>query len=600
MKRFFSFLFVISFFTSSLISEEVESLVLETPKVFFSPNFDDVNDTMIFKIKYIGSRKPVDWKIHIADENGKVIKIFSADLRHKRKRGFYAYLFSGDKELEPLKVEIPEQIEWLGNDNTGKILSDGRYIHQMKVFFSDKSEIKSKPVSIYLDSTLPYARLSADNRFFTPNGDKIFDQLNIKQEVIADPADRWSGTFLNEKNEPIRTFQWDTKSIPKNLIWDGKDDRGILQDEGTYIYQLVGEDFSQNKITMTFENIYLSRSPDNIDIQQNLSTFSPNGDKVKDIVSFKPIALERNISNWEMNIFKKDGTKEEVFRTFAGETLPENIDWDGKNSTGKIVSDDTYLLRLKLTVGSKVLKSPERKITVNTKEKKIYFRLSSKSFTPDGDEDSDFLEIFPELDNFTIRTWKITILHNYQLNDKMKTQVIKKWKGIGQPGKRIVWDGYADNGILIGSLSNLEIHFSFRNELNELQFFKVKEFKTGILVTKKEEKLRISIPESTLKKDESDILNEIKKILSVYPGYKVQIQTHSKQPGDDKQNMKRTEARAKDLFKKMFNRDMDFERYTYQAYGEVEPLFYDEDEYKQEMNDRFDVLLTLPDLNKKK
>ena len=600
MKRFFSFLFVISFFTSSLISEEVESLVLETPKVFFSPNFDDVNDTMIFKIKYIGSRKPVDWRIHIADENGKVIKIFSADLRHKRKRGFYAYLFSGDKELEPLKVEIPEQVEWLGNDNTGKILSDGRYIHQMKVFFSDKSEIKSKPVSIYLDSTLPYARLSADNRFFTPNGDKIFDQLNIKQEVIADPADRWSGTFLNEKNEPIRTFQWDTKSIPKNLIWDGKDDRGILQDEGTYIYQLVGEDFSQNKITMTFENIYLSRSPDNIDIQQNLSTFSPNGDKVKDIVSFKPIALERNISNWEMNIFKKDGTKEEVFRTFAGETLPENIDWDGKNSTGKIVSDDTYLLRLKLTVGSKVLKSPERKITVNTKEKKIYFRLSSKSFTPDGDEDSDFLEIFPELDNFTIRTWKITILHNYQLNDKMKTQVIKKWKGIGQPGKRIVWDGYADNGILIGSLSNLEIHFSFRNELNELQFFKVKEFKTGILVTKKEEKLRISIPESTLKKDESDILNEIKKILSVYPGYKVQIQTHSKQPGDDKQNMKRTEARAKDLFKKMFNRDMDFERYTYQAYGEVEPLFYDEDEYKQEMNDRFDVLLTLPDLNKKK
>ncbi|MBL0263187.1 MAG: OmpA family protein [Leptospiraceae bacterium] len=600
MKRFFSFLFVISFFTSSLISEEVESLVLETPKVFFSPNFDDVNDTMIFKIKYAGSRKPIDWKIHIADENGKVIKIFSADLRHKRKRGFYAYLFSGDKELEPLKVEIPEQVEWLGNDNTGKILSDGRYIHQMKVFFSDKSEIKSKPVSIYLDSTLPYARLSADNRFFTPNGDKIFDQLNIKQEVIADPADRWSGTFLNEKNEPIRTFQWDTKSIPKNLIWDGKDDRGILQDEGTYIYQLVGEDFSQNKITMTFENIYLSRSPDNIDIQQNLSTFSPNGDKVKDIVSFKPIALERNIYNWEMNIFKKDGTKEEVFRTFAGETLPENIDWDGKSSTGKIVSDDTYLLRLKLTVGSKVLKSPERKITVNTKEKKIYFRLSSKSFTPDGDEDSDFLEIFPELDNFTIRTWKITILHNYQLNDKMKTQVIKKWKGIGQPGKRIVWDGYADNGILIGSLSNLEIHFSFRNELNELQFFKVKEFKTGILVTKKEEKLRISIPESTLKKDESDILNEIKKILSVYPGYKVQIQTHSKQPGDDKQNMKRTEARAKDLFKKMFNRDMDFDRYTYQAYGEVEPLFYDEDEYKQEMNDRFDVLLTLPDLNKKK
>ncbi len=583
------------------MSEESESLVLETSKVFFSPNFDDVNDTMIFKIKYSGSRIPIDWKIHIADENGKVIKIFSADLRRKRKRGFYAYLFSSDKELEPLKVEIPEQVEWLGNDNVGKILSDGRYIHQMKIFFSDKSEIKSKPVSIYLDSITPYARLSADNRFFTPNNDKIFDQLNIKQDISAEPMDRWSGIFFNEQNEAVRTFQWDTKTIPKNLIWDGKDDRGILQEEGLYTYHLIGEDFSQNKMTATFENIYLSRTPDNVDIQPNLSSFSPNGDRIKDTVSFKPISFEKNILSWELMIFKKDGSKEETIKVFTGDSIPENIDWDGKNSSGKVVSDDTYFLKLKLTtVSSKNLKSPERKITVNTKEKKIYFKLSSKTFTPDGDDNLDFLEIFPELDNFSIKTWKLTILHNYQSNETMKTQVIKKWKGIGQPGKRIVWDGYADNGILIGSLSNLELHFSFRNELNELQFYKVKEFRTGILVTKKEDKLRISIPESALKKDESNILSDIKKILTQYPGYKVQIQTHSKQPGDDKQNMKKTEARAKDLFKKMFNRDMDFERFTYQAYGEVEPLFYDEDEYKQEMNDRFDVLLTLPELNKKK
>ncbi len=600
MKLCCSFLFLFFLFIFPLISEESESLVLDTPKVFFSPNFDDVNDTMIFHIKYSGSRTPVDWKIHVADENGKVIKVFSADLRRKRKRGFYAYLFSGDKELEPLKVEIPEQVEWLGNDNTGKTLSDGRYIHQMKIFFSDKSEIKSKPVSIYLDSVAPYAKLSADNRFFSPNGDKIFDQLNVKQEISAEQMDRWNGVFLNEKNEPVRTFQWDTKTIPKNLTWDGKDDRGILQDEGIYTYQLVGEDFSQNKFTTSLENIYLSRAADNIDIQPNLSTFSPNGDRIKDTIRFKPIYIEKNITNWEMNIFKKDGSKEEVIKVFSGDSIPENIDWDGKNSNGKIVSDDMYSFRLKLTVGSKILKSPERKISVVTKEKKIYFRLSSKTFTPDGDENSDFLEIFPELDNFSIKTWKLTVLHNYQLNETMKPQVIKKWKGIGQPGKRIVWDGYADNGVLIGSLSNLELHFSFRNELNELQFYKVKEFRTGILVTKKDDKLRISIPESVLKKDEPDILKDVKKILTQYPGYKVQIQTHSKQPGDDKQNMKKTEARAKDLFKKMFNRDMDFERYTYQAYGEVEPLFYDEDEYKQEMNDRFDVLLTLPEPSKKK
>lgn len=596
MLRFIIILFTIL----PLFAESSETLTLETPKVFFSPNYDDINDTMVFQIKYNGSKTPVDWKIHIADENGKVIKVFSADLRRKRKRNFLTYLFSNDKELEPLKVAIPEKIEWLGNDNNGKMLPDGRYIHQMKVFFSDKSEIKSKPVSIYLDSISPYAKLSTDNRLFTPNGDKIFDQLSIKQDVAADPSDRWSGVILNEKNEPIRTFQWDTKTIPKILIWDGKDDRGILQDEGVYSYQLTGEDFSQNKMTSLLENIYLSRSNENVDIQPNLSTFSPNGDKIKDTILFKPIANDKNILKWEMSLYEKDGVKENLVKTFSGESLSDAIEWDGKNVNGKIVSDGIYYYKMKFTTGSKTLKSPERKLVVDTKDKKIYFKLSEKSFTPDGDENSDILEIFPELENFSIKTWKLTIIHKYPMGDTIKNQVIKKWRGVGQPAKRIVWDGYADNGVLIGSLSNLELHFSFRNELNELLFFKVKEFKTGILVTGKEDKLRISIPESTLKKDESKILSDIKKAISLYPGYRVQIQTHSKQPGDDKVNMKRTEARARELFKKMFDRDMDFDRYTYQAYGEVEPLFYEEDEYKQEMNDRFDVLLTFPEPPKKK
>ena len=597
--RFYALILVL-LFTFPIFSIE-ETLVLETPTVFFSPNFDDINDTMILSIKYSGSRVPVDWRIHIADESGKVIKVFSADLRHKRKKGFYAYLFSGDTELEKVKLKIPEKIEWLGNDNSGKIMNDGRYIHQMKIQFSDKTEIKSKPTSIYLDSISPYTRITSDNRYFTPNGDKVFDNLTIKQDIFGDSTDRWYGTFYNEKNEPIRTFVWDTKSIPKSLIWDGKDDRGILQDEGIYSYQLSGEDFSQNKMTATLENIYLSRGTENVDVQSNISYFSPNGDRIKDKVFFKPVYLEKNITGWELLIFKKDGSKEEPIKLFSGSIVPDSqIEWDGKDSNGKIVSDDTYFYRLRINLGAKVIKSPERKIVVDKKEKKILFRLSSKTFTPDGDENLDFLEIFPEIEQFSIKTWKVTILHKYEIDGISKTKVLKKWKGIGLPAKRIVWDGYADNGVLIASLSNLEIHFSFRNELNEIQFYKVKEFSTGILVNMKEDKLRISIPESVLKKNESDILSDIKKIISLYPGYKVQIQSHSKQPGDNKENMKKTEARAKDLFKKMFDRDMDFERYTYQAYGEVEPLFYEEDEYKQEMNDRFDVLFTLPDLSKKK
>ena len=88
--RFYTLILVL-LFTFPIFSIE-ETLVLETPTVFFSPNFDDINDTMILSIKYSGSRVPVDWRIHIADESGKVIKVFSADLRHKRKKGFYFFI----------------------------------------------------------------------------------------------------------------------------------------------------------------------------------------------------------------------------------------------------------------------------------------------------------------------------------------------------------------------------------------------------------------------------------------------------------------------------------------------------------------------------
>jgi len=68
------FIAIILLFIIPIFSEDSDSLILETPKVFFSPNYDDINDTMVFQIKYSGSKTPVDWKIHIADENGKVEK----------------------------------------------------------------------------------------------------------------------------------------------------------------------------------------------------------------------------------------------------------------------------------------------------------------------------------------------------------------------------------------------------------------------------------------------------------------------------------------------------------------------------------------------
>jgi flagellar hook assembly protein FlgD len=586
----FLFFFVVSFF--SIFSQD--SIFISTDKVFLSPNNDGKNDTMKFKIDFNVNKKILDWNFSIYDESSKLVKLFSADKRHENRKNFISSFFVKDEVFLETEIPFPKEILWIGNDSNGKSLSDGRYSYQMKIIFSDKSETISPLTTIYLDSVSPYAKLSSENKFFTPNNDKVFDTVLIKQDIFAEPQDRWTATIYNKAKFIVKTFSWDTRSIPKILSWDGKDDRGILQENGEYTYELIGEDFSENKFRSKLDSIYLSRGLNNLDIQSNLSEFSPNGDKLKDTVQFKIIGNEKNISKWEISIFSKQKEETEIHKTFSGTNILETLVWNGKNSKEKILPDGLYFYNAKFFTASKTIQSPTRNIEINTKDKSIYFETSPKGFTPDSDSIEDLLEIKTKFENIDFKTWKLSVVQKYKTDGVDKKIVIKKWKGVGTPAEKIYWDGFSDSGILIGSYNDFELHFSFRNSLNEIKFFKVGEFRSGLLLNSTPGKLRLSIPEYIVKQDEDDILSSMKSIIKKFPGYKVEIQSHSKQSGNNLDNMTKTEMRAKSIYKKLFGIEKDFGRFTYRGFGEVEPFFTDDTKFNQEKNDRLDILFIEP------
>lgn len=242
LKQFFAIAGIIFLFVAFTgIFSEPEPII-SSDKPFFSPNNDGKNDTITFHIKWTDPRKLSNWFFKITDENGKLIREYSSDLRHKRKKSSFKYWFS-KPILEPVTILLPKEIEWLGTDSKGIRSNDGRYIAQLIIITATDFEIRSPELTFYLDSTSPYGKAHAEIKYFTPNDDKIFDSVNIKQDVFGESGDRWKGMILNEKEEPIRNFYWDTKSVPKLISWDGKDDRGILQQTGIYSYKLIGEDF---------------------------------------------------------------------------------------------------------------------------------------------------------------------------------------------------------------------------------------------------------------------------------------------------------------------------------------------------------------------
>lgn len=583
MKLLIFFLLQLLLFSETKIS---------TDKVFLSPNHDGKNDFMLFKIES-DLNKISDFSLVITDELNRVVKIIQADKRRQNRKNFITSWFVKDDEFLDLEIYLPRELIWYGTDNYGKQIPDGRYIYQLKIIDSNKKEFSTSPVTIYVDTLFPFAKLYSENKFFTPNQDKIWDTVNIKQEFFSEPADRWFGSIQNESGILIKTYTWDSKSIPKIMSWDGKDDRGILQNEGIYTYTLRGEDFSENSFSISLENIYLSRNNFNFDVQTNLASFSPDSDKLLDTIEFKILNQEKNLKSWKMEIFSQDKEKKEIFKTLEGNSSFSTLIWDGKDYNGKVLSDGEYFYNSIFYFPNKELKSSLKKIVLNTKSKKIDFSISPKKFTPDSDFEKDVLEILPEIDNLKIKTWKISILQKYKSDGIEKKIVYKKFRGIGTPSK-IYWEGFSDQGVLIHSNADLEIYFSFRNELNQYKIYKVKEFRTGILANLYLNKIRVSIPESVFIEDESYYISEFKSFIKKFPGYKVEIQSHSKQSGDNLQNMKKTESRAKLIYKEIFGIEKDFGRYTYRGFGEVEPFFTEDNEYKQGRNDRVDVLFSPP------
>ncbi|MCE9498944.1 MAG: hypothetical protein K8R21_00250 [Leptospira sp.] len=214
---------------------------------YISPNFDGFRDTVKFRIDFDRDIKIKNWIFTLTDESGKPVRSFRADLRHKRRRNFLFYLFSAETELTPLDIELPEFIEWSGNDPDGKILPDGKYNYQVTVYQENSLEKKSPERSIYLDSNFPKSEVKTDSRFFSPNKDKFQDILNLKQSAKGASDDRWQGVFYNYKGVPVKSYFWDSKSVPANFNWDGRDESGNQLENGLYRYRLTGEDKAGNR-----------------------------------------------------------------------------------------------------------------------------------------------------------------------------------------------------------------------------------------------------------------------------------------------------------------------------------------------------------------
>lgn len=599
LEYFLHCTFIIFFiFTHSIYSIDFS---LNPERKYFSPNNDGINDTIKLYIKITEEKYVIsDWKINITDEAGNSVRVFKSyhGERFPKKKWDQWFL---NKNPE-FKIKIPEFVEWTGTDNSGRLLTDGRYKVQLHISYMNqfgRSESFITEKTIYLDSKTPIGKSFAETRTISPNNDKFNDTLIINHFFEGEAGDRWKGIIFDNKNQPVKSYIWETIRMPKQVIWDGKDDRGIYLEEGIYSYKLFSEDFSENRYIDSLEYIQLSYN-DLPDIIPETLEFSPNKDGVRDTINFKyHFGNEKKVENCKILIQSIKKPKKD----FLEQPIPINLstqtksymqwEWDGMLGKEKSAPQGEYTVSLIINSNSNPKTSIPKTFYLNLEKPKVSLSIDESEFTPDSDYLNDTVSLRPIINNYSIKTWRLTVVENVPLDkEKEKAKIIKQWNGLGKPPSKILWDGLTDDNIPISSLSHFSIFFSFRNEFNEFKTFQVQDFSSGIMVHQIGlDDFRITIPEYVfLKRGDSEVLEKVRQVLSEFPGYNFLIHSHSRNLNLAEMK-KKTEKRAEEIYKKI-NNEKDIKRYYNHGCGALRLIYDDEMWYKQEKNERIEIVIS--------
>jgi len=206
--------------------------------------------------------------------------------------------------------------------------------------------------SSFSDHANPFLTLSLSTDKFSPDGDGINDTTTISI-IVDDSSTPIYGRIeiRDSSDEMVRNLYTPADGILSTggYDWDGKYDTvldGGIVPNGTYNVYVIAldnaENSSQQTTTVEVETVY----PEISEVNVSPSTISPeNGDGVKDssTITFKAVrtggGLTFNICDGETPI--RDLTSS---ITVVGDHY--SVTWDGKNSSGTLVSDKTYTCKI--------------------------------------------------------------------------------------------------------------------------------------------------------------------------------------------------------------------------------------------------------------
>jgi flagellar hook assembly protein FlgD len=435
---------------------------------------------------------------------------------------------------------LPESFVWDGLDDTGTRSKDGRYAARLVATYQNEDMTEAATAAFTLDTTAPSMQVSAAPLLFSPNADSRRKVLRFTQKSVA--GDDWEGRILASDETVVRSFTW--KSVAVDFVWDGTDEAGNLVKDGLYRYEASSQDAAGNKGGGSVTGIRVDKRPVQVFVTASDFGLSPNGDGIKDEVTFSLIVnLREGVESWHFALFDTAGKERAVFGSEGG-TVPSRIVWDGRDIAGKTVDGEyTGLFTVSYLKGD-VAEARSGKVIVDTEGPDVTVSITPELFSPDNDGVGDELTIAMDVkDKVDLAEWRFQILETAVaegVSTRPAQRVFMTWSGSGAPAKTIVWDGRSAKGELVESATDYPFVFTVRDVLGTST--RVEGFITvDVLVIREGDRLKIKIPTIVFRPNFSDfvgldketvdrnykVIRRIAQILNRFRDYRIGIEGHA-------------------------------------------------------------------------
>lgn len=411
--------------------------------VYISPNNDGIQDELLFNVSITDSRYVLGWSFIIEDSKGAMVRTIA----NKEVRTEMQNLQSFWKLLTKVEegIPLPDNLRWDGIMDSGETAPDGTYFFYITAVDDNDNEATTEKFTVYLDNTIPVVTAvppaGANAMIFSPDGDGNKDTFTISQN--GSEEDLWTALITNTAGETVRTIE--TRSgEPRDFIWDGKNNSGIIVPDGVYSYTISTKDRAGNTAEAKVTNIIVDTEKPSINISIDINAFSPNGDGVRDTVLLTPsIPVINGLIGWDVVIRGRNGI---AVRTFSGTGMAKPIAFDGKNKDGNILAEGDYqaIISARYINGyAPESRSPFFNVDITAPDSSV--RSSISIFSPVGDGKLDTVTFTQQASTETTWTGHVLAL---AADGTPEGKALKTVQFGPTPPATFVWDGRDDSGKL--------------------------------------------------------------------------------------------------------------------------------------------------------